>query len=472
MAQNKNYHPNAVAGGNSAKNQQFFKNNPQYADQAKANSSEWWNANDAYKKAEVAGDSVGMLTAKNNMDKAHKAQNDYYESLGLGDNSNPGLFTKFKQQPQATLRGTNELAKLYGLTVDEQVILKKYQDLVDKQFALKRKEYAQAEDAWYTNMATVSADNVAALRKVYDNAIANGASSGLVAASVLGEQLGLTQDTIQSATDLANQRYNLADKEAEARAQAALDAFKDSQAVKQALGTLGANIYASDVQDVIGRLDYEAQMDANQVARDNQWLESLANALLSRDQIASNERMNKEDNETQRYGFDKNLEGTIYSANKNYEGTVYNANKNYAGTVYSADKNYAAALLKTLDSTNPDGTPKTVKDYWNDGYAAFNEKDLNAYEPIATAIAEARGVSTDTIYREWSEERAKLVFSDPDNIKDLTDSKGVWRDLLLEGKNEAANDLINSLALGHGIHEAVFRQHFMDDIETPVKKED
>ena len=384
--------------------------------------------------AYAAGDFAGMVSAKEIMDRAHKSQNDLYKSLGINYNTNPGLYDNLSVRPEAQMKDLSSLANMYGITTDEQEILNKYLSLVDAQYTAKRREYAQAENDWYSNMATVSADNVSALRKTYDNAVASGASSGLVAASILGEQLGLTQDTINTATELANKRFNLIDQEAEARTQAALNAFNDSQNIKTTLGQLASQIYASDVQKDVAWWDREAQLDANEATRNAATIQALSTwltgkndadvklelgyleddynryALLNQNEQnalnrESQERMNAEDNATARYTSDNNLKGTMYSTDGNLEGTKLSVAGNKEIAKINANANTNANSYKgggSSGTTNNDlyTTPTdAINAAYDEGTKLFKEKKGNYYAAAkaqANIILQAQGFQGDT----------------------------------------------------------------------------
>ena len=396
----KAVHANAVAGGGDSKLQRMLleRGGTDAQNTSLENSSTWWNAKDAYDAAVASGDFAGAQNAILTMDRAHKAQNAFYKSLGIGYNTNPGMYDNLSVRPESSLKSTSELADLYGITTDEQTILNKFMELVDKQFALKRREYAQAENDWYTNMATVSADNVAALRKTYDNAVASGASSGLVAASILGEQLGLTQETIQSATDLANKRFNLTDQEAEARAQAALDAFNDSQNIKSTLGQLASQIYASDVQKDVAWWDREAQLDANDATRLGSVFSSLSQWMSNKNTNAVNLEIAKLEDAFKRYNIlnqneqnDKDRQTQVDVANINKDSYVESAEINANATMASS-KNYNGGSYNN-NSNNTNGyenlyiTPdEAIDTAYTNGVNCYKNKPSNWY---AKAKAEA-----------------------------------------------------------------------------------
>ena len=385
----KAVHANAVAGGGDSKLQRMLleRGGADAQNTSLENSSLWWYADDMYQEALAKGDYAKMQEAQQIKDSAHTANNTLYKMLGIPYNNNPGLYENLIPRQQSQLRDLNSLATMFGITTDEQTILNKYMGLIDQQYALKRREYTQAENDWYTNMATVSADNVAALRKTYDNAVASGASSGLVAASILGEQLGLTQETIQSATDLANKRFNLTDQEAEARAQAALDAFNDSQNIKTTLGQLASQIYASDVQKDVAWLDKEAQLDANDATRLGSVLSSLSQWMSNKNTNEVNLEIAKLEDAFNRYNIlnqneqnDKNRQNQVDMANINKDSYVESAKinaNNYKGSIGNNTNGYENLY------TTPDEAIDTA---YTNGVNCYKNKPSNWY---AKAKAEA-----------------------------------------------------------------------------------
>ncbi len=211
---------------------------------------------------------------------------------------------------RSKLRDPSGLAKSLGLTYDADTLQAKFNDATKAEYEGLRNEYANTENDYYRNMYNTQQDSIDTIRKNNAAAVATGASRGMQAANELSSVLGLQQTSAEGATQLANDRNLLMDKEQAAYKQNAMDAINKSNELGLQLGTLNSNLYATDTQYDVGLMDYYAQLD------------QAMKALM---------------------GTQEQANATMYNADKNLEGNKYTADKNYAGTKYTADKNYAAS---------------------------------------------------------------------------------------------------------------------------------
>ena len=237
-----------------------------------------------------------------------------------------------------SLRSIEDLASLFGgITYDEAAIRAKFDAATKAEYDLKRREYEATANKFYEQMYGTQATALDTIRRSNAAAVATGASRGIQAANELSAILGLQEANTQTASELAQQRNLLADQEGAALAKNIVDAMTTSNAVKQALGNLAANLYASDTQFDVGAMQYYAAL--NQAAQA--------------------------------------LQGTIYTADRNLDASRYAADQNLAGVQYTADKNVEAAgvtakgnvdAADVAGSWNLQAADRTG--YWNNQAAA------------------------------------------------------------------------------------------------------
>ena len=234
-----------------------------------------------------------------------------------------GLTTNYDNTGKTNLGGTG-LGDLYELDYDRNKIESIFNEGTDAQYALMQKENQIAQNQYANNQFANQQSALNTLRAQRNEQIASGMARGLNAAQEQGTVLGLQQESAAGALELANQQQLEADKIAAEYASNVSKALQEANSVKQAMAQVAAQMYEADMLGYTGELSALAQMDANA---------------------------------SDRYGYDKGYEGTVYNADMGYKGTVYNANKNYEGTElaaklglegtkYAADKNYDAAKLQ------------------------------------------------------------------------------------------------------------------------------
>lgn len=224
-----------------------------------------------------------------------------------------GLTTNYSNDGQKNLKGIG-LGDLFELDYDRDKIEQIFNQGTDAQYALMQKENQIAQNQYANNQFANQQSAIDTLRQQRNQQIASGMARGLNAAQEQGTILGVQQDAMSGALELANARQTEADRIAAEYAQNVIDALKEANSVKEAIANVSAQLYEADMLGYTGELSAAAQMDANQV--------------------------NKYVGE---YTADKGLEGTKYSADKNLEGTKYNADRNLEGTKYAADQSLKGA---------------------------------------------------------------------------------------------------------------------------------
>lgn len=206
------------------------------------------------------------------------------------------------------LRDPAKLAASLGITYDYDSIYNKFNDATRTEYDSLRKEQQASENKYYNDTYNSQMSSLDTIKKANAQSVATGASKGLQAANELSSILGLQQEAVSGATDLATARSTLADKEANAYAQNAVNALQQANSTALSLGTLNSNLYSADVQFDVGQMDYYATLD------------SALKSLM---------------------GMQEQANGNRYAADRNYDASVYTADKNYAAALASA-ANYAS----------------------------------------------------------------------------------------------------------------------------------
>lgn len=191
------------------------------------------------------------------------------------------------------LRSAKELADLYDINYDMDAIKKIYDDATNAKYALLSKELEQGENDFYTNNAQANATLLDTLRKATSSAIATGASRGIAGAEQLGLMMEQQQAITDEATNLAQERANMADKIAAEKAENIINALEYSDNLKKTLGGLSSNIYSADTQYDVGLLDWAAQMKNVEALFEQIGAEERANlaSILSNEKIADANRI-------------------------------------------------------------------------------------------------------------------------------------------------------------------------------------
>ena len=221
-----------------------------------------------------AGDSVVDAQGKvwtmggNSDPDAGLSINDYLAKYGVsaptgGGSSSSGSYkVTSSDKPERTsyLRSARELADLYDINYDMDALRSIYDNATDAKYELLSKELEQSENDFYTNQANANATLLDTLRKATSSAIATGASRGIAGAEQLGLMMEAQQEAVAGATDLAQQRANMADEIAAEKADNIIKALEYSNQLKQNLINASTNIYSPDTQYDVGLLDFFAQM--------------------------------------------------------------------------------------------------------------------------------------------------------------------------------------------------------------------
>ena len=210
------------------------------------------------------------------------------------------------------LMGT-PIGDLYGINYDQDYIRKLLDDATAAEYNAKRQEFAATEHGYYNQLYDAQNTALDTIRASNSAAVASGASKGMAAAQQLAAVLGLQQESVGAATDLANQRNELAAKEAAAYSANANTALNTSNTLKQAVQNADLTKYGYDTQNYVGELDYNAALRA-----------TIAEIIQSQNAAAAT-----------MYNADRNLDGTRYAA----DASARASNRGYGGGYYYSPTN-------------------------------------------------------------------------------------------------------------------------------------
>lgn len=139
--------------------------------------------------------------------------------------------------------------------IDEQAILDKYNAATLAQFNVQREQNRLNENSFYNQMYNTQRTALDTIRQSNAAAVSTGASRGIQAANELSALLGLQQESVASATELAQANRQTAQEETAAVLENVLNAY--SQAAQERSQLVTQAIEAASV---------DAQESANQVA--------------------------------------------------------------------------------------------------------------------------------------------------------------------------------------------------------------
>lgn len=146
--------------------------------------------------------------------------------------------------------------------VDEQAILDKYNAATAAQFAAQREQNRIAENQFYNQMYNTQKTAMDTIRQSNAAAVASGASRGVQAAQELSSLLGLQQESVASATELAQANRQTAQEETAAMLENVLNAYTQAQQERSALVQQGIEAQS------LGATESEAQTKHDQYMLD------------------------------------------------------------------------------------------------------------------------------------------------------------------------------------------------------------
>jgi len=262
---------------------------------------------------------------------------------------------------QPELRGIDTMGDLYGITYDQDTIRGKFDKATQKEFARKDKEYGITEDKFSDHLYGTQISALDSIRRNAAEAMATGASRGMQSANELSAVLGLTQEGAAGATELAQERNLLKDREAEAYTQNVVEAMQRSNELRQALAGLDSQLYATDTQFAVGEMDQharihaadqqlagmEAQADAQRHTADRSYDASVDTATINAEaqEMAANIAA-----EANLGVAEKNKLATIIAAELSKDAQLGAAELGLQGTKYAADQQLAGVQAQAAAS--------------------------------------------------------------------------------------------------------------------------
>ena len=186
--------------------------------------------------------------------------------------------------------------------VDEQAILDKYNAATIAQYNLQREQNRQAENKFYNQMYNTQKTAMDTIRQSNAAAVSTGASRGIQAANELSALLGLQQESVESATELAQANRQTAQEETAAVLENVLNAYQQAQQERSNLVSQGIEAASVDVQNAANSVaaqqaqtDYERYLLDLKVNDPDKYAQVIAQnsnasdfTSMTEDQYASN----------------------------------------------------------------------------------------------------------------------------------------------------------------------------------------
>ena len=166
--------------------------------------------------------------------------------------------------------------KAYGEAqeqVDAQSILDKYNAATTAQFNVQREKNRQAENQFYNQMYNTQKTAMDTIRQSNAAAVSSGASRGIQAANELSALLGLEQESVASATELAQANRQTAQEETAAVLENVLNAYQQEQQEKSQY--VQQTIEAASLKSA--EMQAQAQVDQAKTERDKYLLDLKVN---------------------------------------------------------------------------------------------------------------------------------------------------------------------------------------------------
>lgn len=132
--------------------------------------------------------------------------------------------------------------------VDEQAILDKFNAATIAQYNIQREQNRQAENQFYNQMYNTQQTAMDTIRQANAAAVSTGASRGVQAAQELSALLGLQQESVASATELAQANRQTAQEETAAVLENVLNAYQQAQQERQNLITSAIQAESVEVE--------------------------------------------------------------------------------------------------------------------------------------------------------------------------------------------------------------------------------
>ena len=265
----------------------------------------------------------------------------YYSSALAELQKNPIEQQQERALTDTSLLGGQTLAGMYGVTYDRDEIENILNDATNAAYVQEFNEQKVNEDNFYNELASTAATQYDQARQDRGAAIMSGASAGARAANELSSMLGVSQNSSDAISQLAQQRKSIQDAKAAAIAQNAANALDKANAAGEALGQLDVSQQANKVNQYTADSEYNAQIQQDNA---NMWstaVSALMGAKATRDSAALAGNATKEAAALQATG-DQNAAYLTALGNQNSATITGNATTQAAKTNANATKAAAA----------------------------------------------------------------------------------------------------------------------------------
>ena len=273
----------------------------------------------------------------------------YYSSALAELQKNPIEQQQERALTDTSLLGGQTLAGMYGVTYDRDEIENILNDATNAAYVQEFNEQKVNEDNFYNELASTAATQYDQARQDRGAAIMSGASAGARAANELSSMLGVSQNSSDAISQLAQQRKSIQDAKAAAIAQNAANALDKANAAGEALGQLDVSQQANKVNQYTADSEYNAQIQQDNA---NMWstaVSALMGAKATRDSAALAGNATKEAAALQATG-DQNAAYLTALGNQNSAIVTGNATtqaaKTNAGATKAAANRSAAAQVR------------------------------------------------------------------------------------------------------------------------------
>ena len=273
----------------------------------------------------------------------------YYSSALAELQKNPIEQQQERALTDTSLLGGQTLAGMYGVTYDRDEIENILNDATNAAYVQEFNEQKVNEDNFYNELASTAATQYDQARQDRGAAIMSGASAGARAANELSSMLGVSQNSADAISQLAQQRKSIQDAKATAIAQNAANALDKANAAGEALGQLDVSQQANKVNQYTADSEYNAQIQQDNA---NMWstaVSALMGAKATRDSAALAGNATKEAAALQATG-DQNAAYLTAIGNQNSATITGNATtqaaKTNAGATKAAANRSAAAQVR------------------------------------------------------------------------------------------------------------------------------
>jgi hypothetical protein len=180
-------------------------------------------------KGKLAGEQPIVNKFKSNKENDTFAIDELYNTLmdsAQASLDNPYIRPEYTNVITPRLRTAQELANIYGIDYNKDNINAKFNNAVADAYKQRYADQTLSDNTYYNNLAALNDTAQSNARTANGAAIASGASKGMQAANQLAAMLGISQQSADGATELAQTRSKLAGERTAAQSQAAVDALK------------------------------------------------------------------------------------------------------------------------------------------------------------------------------------------------------------------------------------------------------